>query len=368
MLLFALIAFSCAGCAPRGEPSIPRAESLQIAQGRFGSFVSLVIVGDRLCAVFSDLDTSSLAICELPLGPPLPTAAPRALLIDKIDATPPFATDFGSHAIAATGSTLHILYLDRESPEKRVLKLASRASGADAWSLDIVEPAGSPVGLIPNSEGSLSLFWSTDALLMRSTSSSASPTVVRSDFSAGRPGVPFEGGSMRGLTVFDDTTGSLCAVFLRGAGAEMEVVQGIESAVSACVSSDGRLAVTGYDAKRRRILLLEGTADQKSFSRSAVTLSERTTGTLIMPRGERYLFLYDEAERRGRDAFSYGVSVLAPEGARYVKHVLSRGQKPVQCFAAAIRGEILYVLILQDALDLFRVDLSRFSRASRLAS
>ncbi len=117
-----------AGCAGtrRGLPA--RVQSAVLAPGRLAGPVSLLPAEGGPWAVFSDRETTSLALARVPDGP-LPASFPPARLLDKTDAAPPLSPMFGEHAAAASGASVAALYLDREREDHVVLKLAGRPGG-----------------------------------------------------------------------------------------------------------------------------------------------------------------------------------------------------------------------------------------------
>ena len=114
---------------------------------------------------------------------PLAAGLPAPLLLDKVDAAPPLSPTFGEHAAAAAGGVFGVLYIDREREDKSVLKLAIGAPGAAEWRMDILEPFGRPVALLPSPDGRFGSLWAGQAGLLYRPSSGPDQ-VLRADFQA----------------------------------------------------------------------------------------------------------------------------------------------------------------------------------------
>jgi hypothetical protein len=111
-------------CAQRQQGFLLHPESMTIPVNTPGRFMSLAVAGTNLLAVFSEKETTTLKFMQLPLGARLPAEAPAPTIVDKVDVSPPLFPAFGSHVLAARGDAIDILYLDRESEDRFVLKLA----------------------------------------------------------------------------------------------------------------------------------------------------------------------------------------------------------------------------------------------------
>jgi len=357
--------FALSGCPAGRAPLRARVDSLVIAAGRPAGPVSLLRSGGLLFAVFSDSETTSLAVSEIPIGPTLaPTVAPPRL-IDKIDTAPPASPWSGEHACAASGGSVSILYLDREREDKSVLKLATRTAGAVAavgavqWRLDILEPAGRPVALLVLPDGRLASLWAPGPLLLRA--GSASPETLLEVFQPGSRALEFTAGDTRGFTVFDEASRQLLW-YSWTAGAPSRGVVADAGAVQAPtldLSETGapRLAVASYDSSRRRIYLFQQTQDPQRFTRVTVTMALGTTALFCAPWAGGHLFLYDETRPLGRGKAASELSLLEPDGARYRKQVLSTGSAPLLSVSAVLVDRVLYILALRQDLALMRVEL-----------
>jgi hypothetical protein len=300
---------------------------------------------------------------KVPVGPHLPGTAPRPLVIDKIDTAPPLSPSFGAHSLTANETGMSVLYLARQSEEKSVLKLATRSRDTDQWTLDIVEPSGDPVAVLPAEKDSLALFWGAGSLLTRSSPEHA-------------PALPLLGGfqlvehahvyAPTGFTVYDGASSRLLDVRRSTEGYTTRPISGGGPVHSSLLLPDGRLALVTWDAAARRLFLLEEQNGGKSdFSRETVTLCDETTGVAVLPVSGRpaYLFLFDEARRSGTGGPQHALSLIAPGigtgaiGSRYGKTTLLSGPESVQGFAAVQAQGALYVLALQGGLKLLRISL-----------
>jgi hypothetical protein len=363
--ILAVALLALAGCPASRAPLRARVESAVIAAGRPVGPVSLLASGGSLFAVFSDWETTSLAVCEVPIGPRLPPSIASPRLIDKVDVAPPLSPSFGEHACAASSGSLAVLYLDRERDDKSVLKLATRpvgASGAEGalqWRLDILEPAGLPLALLAEPDGGMASFWAAGSLYFRDASGAQG--ILQDALQPGSRALGFAAGDTRGFTVFAETARQL--VWYRWSGGELAhgvvAEAGPVHAPTMSVDEAGvvRLAVASYDSSKRRIYLFRETDETGSFSRITVTMADGTRSLFCAPWHGGFLFLYDETRPLGGGRSACDLSLLAPAGARYQKLVLSTGSAPLQGLSAVLFDGALYVLALRQDLALLRVEL-----------
>jgi hypothetical protein len=364
LLLLVALGAVLGGCSAVRQVVDVHPESLLIAAGPLGRSVSLAAAGDTLIGVFSDAAATTLDIVTVPVGPHLPTQPPSPAVVDKVDTAPPLSPTFGAHVLSVQDGRIGILYLDRETDAKSVLKSAVRSLSDTQWTLDIFEPTGEPVALIPGPRGSWDAFWSTPGgLLMRRLAESAQGALFMADFRQGsRP----SGLAADGFTAFDSTSSSVIAVSRDESRYTSRTVPDAASLHSSLVSPAGLLSVLSWDGRTRRLLLEEQKRDSDAFSRTTVTLSNNTNSVALL-RGRApstYLFLFDESRPLGVGTIAHQVSIIAPGpmlgalGARYRKAVLCSGEEPVESLSAVIVGSALYVLVQQGGLTLFRVELS----------
>lgn len=358
--LAAALLLSLAGCLDSRAPLRVRVDSALIASGRLSGPVSLLGAEDRLVAVFSDRETISLVVSEIPLGSGLPSSPPPARLVDKIDAAPPLSPSFGEHAAAMTPEGLSILYLDREKEDRTVLKLASQAADTRGWRLDILEPAGNPVALFARPGGGLDCIWASPQSMVLLPAKGPVRN-LQDDFQFSGIGSSFARGDLYGFTVFDETSQRLLWYRLSGGTAASGWVDGAGpvQAISLRpgVRNAGLLAVASYDPARRRIILREQNSND-GFTGTTVTICDGTRMLFLSPWGRGYLFLYDERRALGGGREASELSLLAMAGPRYHKKVLSSGGEPLSSMAALLRGDVLEVLVLRgDELRLLRVAL-----------
>jgi hypothetical protein len=351
-----------AGCAAGNRPLSARPETLVIPARVPGRFLSLALAGDALIAVFSDRESTTLKMLQIPIGDHLPPEAPSAAVIDKIDTTPPLSPAFGEHVLAVQNATASVLYPVREGEDKTVLKLAWKPLDASQWRFDVVEPAGHPVAILPGDKGSLSVFWAAGSLLTRSYPDGAAVQTLRSPFEIIDRASVF---APSGFTAYDGESHSLLALGVNDDGS-IRTVSGAGPVHSSLLTSDGRLAVLTWDASTRRLYLLEGEPGASRGSRTTVTLCDGTATVALLPVRERsrYLFLFDEERRRGGGGrVQHDLSLIAPAhvlgalGSRYRKTVLLSGDERIEGFAALEARNALYILANQGKLSLLRVGL-----------
>jgi hypothetical protein len=133
-LVAAALAAACAaalsGCAVRGPFVTLTVESVELSQGPAAPFLSLAVASGELYAVFADRATTTLDLVTVPEGPHLPPASLPPEIIDKVDVVAPLFPAFGEHVLSVEDGTVAVLYLDRETDQKNVLKLARRKLGS----------------------------------------------------------------------------------------------------------------------------------------------------------------------------------------------------------------------------------------------
>jgi hypothetical protein len=345
----------CAGCGASGAPFSPHPEVLAIPAGAPGRFLSLGIARDQLCAVFSDAESTTLKLIRVPLSPHLPATPPNAVVIDRIDSAPPLSPSFGAHVLSVSDAAVSILYLARQGEEKSVLKLATKAIDAPQWTLDVMEPPGAPLAILPAEKGALSLFWASGSLWMRGYPDSTSAQALAGAFeprSRASVFAPF------GFTAFDGGSNELWKISRSGGGFSSKVVPGAYAVHSSALLPDGRLAVLSWDAEARRLILLEERQAGGAMSRTTVTLCDETTNVALLPVHDGYLFLFDESRRGGVSGPQHTLSLISRAGARYRKTVLLSGTHSIDGFSAVRAGEALYVIAVQGGVKLLRVDIS----------
>jgi len=363
LLLPLAVAAVLPGCSSRGRLVGVHPESLQLSAGATGGTLSLAADGGTLYAVFADRATAGLDLLTIPAGAHLPASAPEPELIDKVDISPPLSASFGEHVLATGGGRLAVLYLDRKSDSQSVLKLASRAPGAAQWDLDVLEPTGVPLALVPDGTGAFAAAWSSGLLSYRSgrgqVQAVVPPLPLQPD---GRPGSDGQGG----FTTYDKLASVLLWLRWNGTGFSAQPVPRGGTVSAALRSPGGRLAVTSYNPRERRLLLYQEPADGTTFSAQTVTVCDGTTGVAVLPGSSdtSFVFVYDETRTIAAGRTAYQLSVIAPGpllgalGGRYRKAVLAEGDQRIDGFAAARTADALYVLLSQGGLRILRIPLS----------
>lgn len=349
-----------AGCSFGRGAVTAHPEVLEISEGVPGKNLSLAVSDTMLLAVFSDRESTTLKTLLVPIGPHLPAAAPRATVLDKIDVTPPLSPTFGEHAVVVSGNQIGVLYAARHNEDRSVLKLAYRTTDAPQWKLDIVDPPGDPVALLPQPNASLAVFWASGALLSHTFPSSDPATVLHDPFQLQSRASVF---SPTGFTVFDGASQTMMEVSLGDSGATSRVVPNATAVHSSLLTPDGRLAVLTWDVRSRRLLLIEEKPGKEGFSRTTVTLCDGTTTVALLPPHKRagFLFLFDEIRHSGAGSTEHVLSLLSPGGllggfgSRYEKSVILSGPQPIEGFSALETPDAIYVLALQGTLKLLRI-------------
>jgi hypothetical protein len=362
--LLALVTLLFAGCAAGGRLVQLPVQSLVLSRGAQPRTLSLALQGRTLVAVYSDSVTTTLQSIEMPTGARLPPLAPAPSIIDKVDVAPPLSPTFGAHSLAVNDGTVAVLYLDRRGVDRQVLKLASRQLGSRQWLLEIIEPAGDPIAVLPDAAGNVRVLWASAILrsmpFPNGPVESLAPFTLEGRASTAGPGA---------FTAFDAGSKSLASFRSNATAWQQRLIPGAGPLHASTLTSAGRLAVLCWDPDARRLRLLEekGTEGSASISRETVTLSEQTSqvALLALPEDRGFLALYDEARNLGSGRLRFDVCLIAPGlslgtgGARYRKAVLLSGDEPVQGLAAVSDGRALYVMVQQGSLRILRVPLSR---------
>lgn len=362
LLMAFIVLLTC--CTARQQGFLLHPETMSIPGNSHGRFVSLAAAGTSLLAVFSERETTTLKFMRLPLGPHLPAEAPAPTIVDKVDVSPPLSPTFGVHVLAARGDSIYLLYLDRESEDRSVLKLASKSLEAPQWNLDVLEPPGEPLAALPAENGAVSVFWAAGSILSRRLPVASPLSTLRSSFQQTGQSSVF---GPDGFTVFDAVARSLIVVRAGEAGFSCRELAGATPVQSALLAPDGLLAVLTWDAQTRRLYLLEQRSDMEKASRTTISLSEGTGTVALLPSPVRstYLFLFDEESQLGGIRTQHQLSIIAPGyllgaiGTRYRKATLLSGTEPIEGFSALETQDALYVLALQGGLKLLRLGLAR---------
>lgn len=362
-LLALAVAGAVFGCSSRGQLVEVHPESLQLSGGATGPELSLASDAGALYAVFADRSTTGLDMVTIPAGPHLPAAAPPPEIIDKVDIAAPLSRSFGEHVLAAAGGKLAVLYLDRETDTKKVLKLASRSYGASQWDLEVLEPAGDPLALLPDGSGGFAAAWTSGLLSYRESSGKVLPAVPPLPLRLeGRPSPD----GLDGFTAYDGLASVLLWLRWNGNGFSAQPVPNGGAVSASLRTASGRLAVVSYSPRERRLFLHQESGGAQSFSSQTVTVCDGTSAVALLPGGTEstFLFLFDEARTVGAGRTDWQLSLVAPgsllgvRGSRYRKAVLASGDLRIEGFAAARTADALYVLLSQGTLKLLRVPLS----------
>ena len=367
LVVFPLLALVLGGCSARGPFAHVVPESLLLSHDPSAPFLSLAELSGTLYAVYADRATTTLNLVQVPTGPHLPSAAPAPQVIDKVDTVAPLSPVFGEHLLSVAGGTAAVMYLDRETDVKNVLKVATRSTGDQQWSLEVLEPTGDPLALIPDEGGGFDAAWSAGLLSYRpvhqreTTGVPALPFQVR-----GRPSSDGAGG----FAAYDTLTSSLLFMKWSGSGFTTRVIDGGTPVHASLRSAAGRLKVVTWDQRTRRIVLHQETGRETdttgAFSTATVTLSDGTNQLALLRGGSEssVMVVFDETHAAGAGRTVSQVSLIAPGsllggwGGRYRKAVVTSGDAPIDGLAAARTADALYVLVSQGDLKLFRIPLA----------
>lgn len=362
-LLLAALTLISGGCAARGPFTRVTTESLVLSHAPAAPFLSLAQLSGTLYAVYADRATTTLDLVEIPTGPHLPPAAPAPEVIDKVDVVAPLAPAFGEHVLSVGRQGAAVLYRDRETDVKTVLKLAARSLDQKQWLLEVLEPAGDPLALFPEEGGGFDAAWSFGLLSYRPVGRSTTQGTPVLPFSIlGQPSPDGAGA----FTAFDSLTSSL--LFLRWAetGFVKRVIEGGTPVHASLRSDSGRLKVVTWDARTRRLVLHQEAAPGGTITSATVTLCDGTKRLALLPglSDSTVLVVFDETQPVGAGKTDYRVSLIAPgsllgvRGTGYRKAVVTSGDAPLTGFAATRTADALYIVVSQGDLRLLRVPLS----------
>jgi hypothetical protein len=360
----AAFAMILGGCAARGPFAQVTPESVVLSPGPSAAFLSIAELSGSLSAVYADPATTTLDLIEIPGGRHLPSTAPAPVLIDKVDVVAPLSPTFGEHVLSVAGGATAVLYLDRETDVKSVLKLATRSASQQQWDLETLEPAGDPLALVPGQGGGFDAAWCSGLLSYRPAGHGATLGVPVLPFRVqGRPSQDGTGG----FTVFDALTSSLLFVRWTETGFTTQPIEGGTPVQASLRTAAGRLKVVTWDSRTRRIILHEEASPGAGLSTATVTLCDGTRQLALLPGDSEstVLVVFDETHSVGAGKTAYQVSLIAPgsllggRGSRYRKAIVTSGETPIDGFAATRTPDALYVLVSQRDLRLFRIPLSR---------
>jgi hypothetical protein len=362
-VLLAAFTIIMSGCTDRGPLARVTAESIVLSHGPTAPFLSIAELAGTLYAVYADRATTTLDLIEMPGGPHLPSAAPAPEVIDKVDVVPPLSPVFGEHVLSVSGGVAAVLYMDRETDVKNVLKLSTRPIGQRQWDLDILEPAGDPLALVPDEKGGFGAAWASGLLSYRPVGGTGTPGVPVIPFQA--QGKPCPDGA-GGFTAFDSLTSSLLFARWMGTGFSTRVLDGGTPVQASLRSASGRLNVVTWDPGTRRLVLHQESAPSGKLSSVTVTLCDGTRRLALLPgqSDSTFLFVFDETQASPAGKTVYQVSTIASgsligaRGTRYRKAVVTAGDAPIDGFAATRTTDALYVLVSQGDLRLLRIPLS----------
>ncbi len=359
----ALVATLC-GCAARAGLPGANAESLVISRAPTGASLSLALWGETLYALYADRSTTTLDMVAVPSGA-LPAEVPAAEVIDKVDVSPPLSGTFGAHVFSISEGIASVLYLDRETDEKSVLKLASRPLSVRQWNLDILEPPGDPLAILTDSKGVSTLFWSAGSVFARRARPAGQPSLFYGPFQleggTGSPGPV-------GFTAYNGEAHSLLAVRPEVDGLAWTTVPAAGPVHASLIDADGLLSILSWNQKTRRLILQrESSAARGRFSSITVTVCDGTGSVALLPgrTDGTFAILFDETRDTGGGKTLSQLSLVAPgemtggQGTRYRKTVLSSGEARINAFAALKAAGALFVLISREDLRLLRLPLAQ---------
>ncbi len=344
----ALLAASGCSSPARGNLAVQR---LVLSRHPAGSSVSLAESNGNLTTVYCDWESAALVVTEFSGASPLPMSPPPPTLVDKVDISAALTEGLGENAASAVAGAVHVLYLDRQREDRKVLKWASRTEGA-SWDVDTLEPAGIPVAVLPGPRGSPTAFWAADSMLYDSLSGGTAER-VRSPFSPASRGSP----AGAGFTAYDQASRSLLWFTSTGYGWSSSVVPGGRAVHCSAITPAGRLAVATYAVETHRVLLLEEQAAADRWKTTTVTISAGTRFVYLAPYAGRYVFLYDGVEGAREGGSLYTLSLLVPSGPRYNRTVVWQGSSPIDGEAALLSGGTLSILVVSRGVELLRVTL-----------
>ena len=344
-----LLALALAGCGHVSVLELSPPEVLQAPALAQPAWFSLSAGTQAPCLAYVDPQTSALVLADL-------EGAARPAYVDRVTDLPEQDPLLGAHLLFADGGFLHLLYLDRQSEDSRLLKHLTRPA-EQASLIDVLPVTGKPVAAFVLADGALDLFLERDGALYRE-GPLGSGALVQAPFEAAGPASRIVGQNTRGFTVYDSSSRRLL-LFLDGAGQAYTIAR-FGEAQDCLLAADGRLQAAAYDPRTSRLVLFETANPGDGFSVQPVTLSRDTTALAVVDFGGRPGFLFNETAPRGDRR--HLVSLLYPSagaGAPYAKAILHRSTRPASGLRAVQRWRYLYVAFFEEEVRVLRVDVAQ---------
>ena len=322
-------------------PALPQPGLFSLAAGVRAPFL-----------VHVDPETRALVLTELETDS-------RPAYLDRVTDLPEQDSMLGAHLLFAEGDSLHLLYLDRQSEDSRLLKYV-RKTGADAAVIDVLPVTGKPIAAFPLEGGELDLFLERDQALYRE-GPLGSGEPLQAPFRAAGPSARIDSGGTRGFTVFDADSRRLL-LFLEAAGQAYTIAR-FGEAQDCMLGPEGRIQAAAYDPHTSRLLLFETSDPRDGFSVRPVTLCRDTSALALVDFGGSPGFLFNETSPRGERR--HLISLLYPaggSGTAYAKAVLHRSARPASGLRAVRCGQYFYVAFFDEAVRVLRVDFAALER------
>ncbi len=338
--IFLSLSFAACGTGAGGGLEI---RQLDVRAGRPAGYGSLYALDTGLVAAFSDAESASLSIAEVPFSR-FSVPAPVEASFSDVVAKGAFGTSgFGVHAGAVVQGLFNVLYLDRRRDESAILKWLVR--GRDGgWTAEVMEKGASlwPLAVLEDNDGNAVPFWISGSSIVAHFPGAESATIL-----AGASPGGYASAGRKGFSYYDPSRRALKYYALSG-----QTLQEVEIEDGGPVHCAGRTregfpAVLTYSPHKKRLFLFERAANDGPMGKTTVVSAEDAHSVFFTPREEGYVFSYDAAGKDG-----YSLHLLFQRGRRYERFIVAESAVPIQGFSAVLHGNAFYALVMGGGLKL----------------
>jgi hypothetical protein len=330
---------------------------------------SLARNGSELDLVFADRSSLGLVLAQIRDDP---SANPSFSLesttyLDRISDLPGNDPLFGVHILFQEGPERHLLYLDRKTDERSLLKYIHWGSDGGRATIDVLPFTGRPLAALRGEDGALEVYLEAGRQLLRqSFKPAAAAEILRSSFSLAGAVWTLASDRVQGFTAYDDLSHRLIFFRRNGHSLDQTVLAHFGVVHSSAVADDGTVSCLAYDQQQYRIVLFQQDRSSAGFRVQSVTPARdvRCLGMFFYGGSAFFLFSEQTDPRAGGD--SYRLSMLVPQAgagkAGYRRVVLQKGALPITCLRTVSAADHLYVALLQGSVRFLRLDLKNYLR------
>jgi hypothetical protein len=366
LLLMALGLFSCS----QNANLKPSQESLfDTRLNPATQCFSLAKTENGLDLVFADRGSLALVSARILIdsSSDQPFALGATTYLDRVSDMPGNDPLFGSHVYYSDGPQRYLLYLDRKSDERELLKLISWGPEGGKATIDVLPFTGRPVAILRGDDGVLEVYFEEGHRLRRqSLQPAAVEETLRGSFSPAGTVSILESDRVHGFTAFDYLSHRLILFRRSGRSIDQTVIAHFGVVHFSTFAADGTVMCLAYDQQQSHIVLFQQDQAGPGFHVQPVAPARdvRCLGMLVY-RGLDFFLFSEQTDPRSGGA-SYRLSMLVPQpGARnpgYRRVILRQDSSPVTCFRTVMSADSLYVAWLQGSVQFLRLDLKDYLR------